>query len=226
MIHAVLFDLDDTLYAQSDWLSGAWESVAAAAPPDVDSATLLVELRAIAAEGSAKGGIIDRALDRVAPGTYAAPLVAAFKAHRSDRLELYPGVRDRLEQLRRYVPIGLVTDGDPVLQRDKVRALDLTNAFDVLTYSDVFGRSCRKPHPLPFETTLGHLEVSAKDAVMVGDRPSKDIDGASRLGMRAIRVLTGEYAADPDQVVPWFSCASAADAIDSLLLEVGARTPV
>jgi FMN phosphatase YigB (HAD superfamily) len=32
----------------------------------------------------------------------------------------------------------------------------------------------------------------------VGDRPAKDVLGAWRTGMAAVRVRTGEYAAEPD----------------------------
>ena len=222
MIRAVLLDLDDTLYPQSEWLAGAWRSVADAAPQRVDREVLLETLLDIASEGSAKGGIIDRALERVDPTVYPAPLIAAFKHHRSGPLALYPGVAERLARLREQVPLGLITDGDPALQRDKVRALGLDSSFDAFTYSDVYGRSCRKPHPMPFETTLQHLGVDPEDAVMIGDRPSKDIDGAARVGVRAIRVLTGEYATDPDGVAPWHTCADAAEALDLVSAEVGA----
>uniref|UniRef100_UPI0018922506 HAD family hydrolase n=1 Tax=Catenulispora pinisilvae TaxID=2705253 RepID=UPI0018922506 len=65
-VEAVLCDLDDTLYPQSAWLEGAWRAVAAAgARRGIDEAAFLGALRAEAALGSARGGIIDRALAAV-----------------------------------------------------------------------------------------------------------------------------------------------------------------
>ena len=205
-IAAVLFDLDDTLFLQEQWLAGAWgyvadvgESAGLAAEP------LLQALHAIAAEGSDKGGIIDRALEATGGPVYLVPtLVAAFRGWRADRLEPIPGVVDMLAALRGRLPIGLVTDGEPGIQRNKITALGLQAAFDVVVISDELGRGLRKPSPVPFLRAADALGVAPAAVVMVGDRPNKDVDGAHAAGMRAARVRTGEYrhlADRPGQMV-------------------------
>jgi phosphoglycolate phosphatase-like HAD superfamily hydrolase len=50
MLRAVLFDLDDTLYEQATWLTGAWDAVVAAAAPHVEARSLRAALRAICAQ--------------------------------------------------------------------------------------------------------------------------------------------------------------------------------
>src|SRR5687767_12219025 len=45
-----------------------------------------------------------------------------------------------------------------------------------------------KPHPSIFKAALELLDVSAADAVMVGDSLAHDIEGARRVGMRGILV--------------------------------------
>jgi putative hydrolase of the HAD superfamily len=45
-----------------------------------------------------------------------------------------------------------------------------------------------KPHPSIFEKALDLLKVKPRDAVMVGDSIRQDIDGARRIGMRAVLV--------------------------------------
>jgi putative hydrolase of the HAD superfamily len=45
-----------------------------------------------------------------------------------------------------------------------------------------------KPHPSIFETALTALGVDAHEAVMVGDSVKHDIEGARRIGMRAVLV--------------------------------------
>jgi putative hydrolase of the HAD superfamily len=45
-----------------------------------------------------------------------------------------------------------------------------------------------KPHPSIFESALRQLDVSAEQAVMVGDSVAHDIEGARRVGMRGILV--------------------------------------
>jgi putative hydrolase of the HAD superfamily len=204
VIRAVLFDLDDTLYDQQAWLAGAWQAVAmAAAAFGVAPAELAAVLREIAAEGSDRGRIIDRALERVGwAGVPVGPLVQAFRSHAPQRLPAYPGVPAALARLRARCPVGLVTDGDPGIQRAKLRALGLCDAFDVVVLSDEFGRQHRKPHPAPFQAALAALAVDPREALFVGDRPDKDVAGAAAADMACIRVLSGEYAGLPDTVAP------------------------
>ncbi|GEL25619.1 haloacid dehalogenase [Pseudonocardia sulfidoxydans NBRC 16205] len=218
-IRAVLVDLDDTLYPQARFLELAWRAVAdRGAALGVDRTPFLHALRDIAAQGSARGGIIDRALARVGAPTDLVPaLVAAFRGVDPERLEPYPGVVDALETLRAKVPVAIVTDGDVTGQRRKVAALDIAHLVDAVVYSDSAGREHRKPHPRPFTDALWMLGVPAGAAVMIGDRPEKDVAGALGVGMRAVRVGTGEYATAPDHPATWRRAATFADAVDGLL---------
>jgi putative hydrolase of the HAD superfamily len=216
VIGAVLFDLDDTLYPQADFLRGAWGAVAEAATAHgVGRSGLLRALRSVGAEGSDRGGIIDRALVMVGAGHVpVAPLVDAFKAHRPHRLTAYPGAAEAVARVRALVPVGLVSDGDPGGQRGKLTALGLTGAFDAVGWSDELGRICRKPSVRPFLHAANQLDVRPDDVVVIGDRPDKDVLGAHRAGMRAVRVRTGEYRDAPDIEAPWREAADVVEAVD------------
>ena len=227
-IDAVLFDLDDTLFDQRVWLDGAWRSVAAAAQSrhGVDAARLLDALMSVAAEGSDRGHIIDRALARIGRTDVAvAPLVDVFRAYRPSRLSPFPGVAAALSRLWARVPLALVTDGDPGIQRAKLAALGLGHAFAAVVFSDELdgGRAARKPNPAPFLHAASLLGVTPKAVVVVGDRPEKDVDGAHAAGMRAIRVRTGEYRHTEGSETPWHDVPSAVAA--ATLLELDLRGP-
>jgi HAD superfamily hydrolase (TIGR01509 family) len=217
---AVLFDLDDTLFPQVAWLDGAWVAVAdEAARWGIDRVALLDALRATAAQGSAAGRIIDRALEAVG-GAPAAPvdrLVSAFRAHRPATLDPYPGVREALAALRAVSLLGVVTDGEVAIQAAKLVALGLDAAFDVVVVSDSLGRVFRKPHRAPFLLALERLDAAARDAVFVGDCPAKDMAGACGVGMRTIRVRTGEYAALADDPPSWRAVGTVAEAAAAIL---------
>lgn len=202
---AVLFDLDDTLFLQSTWLDGAWAAVAAAASwsAGVAEDELRAALVEIASTGSAGGRIIDRALAAVGRADLAVePLVDAFRRHAPAALPLLPGASELIGCVRRERPAALVTDGDPLIQRSKLSALGLSAAFDAVVFSDELGRELRKPHPAPFVAALEALGVAPGDAVFVGDNPLKDVAGAAAVGMRTIRVRTGEYAHLDGEVAP------------------------
>ena len=85
------------------------------------------------------------------------------------------------------------------------------------------GRHLRKPHPAPFHAALARLGCGVDGTVHVGDRPSKDVDGTRRVGMRCVRVLTGEYAGEPGGSAsgaggaePWLTVADFAAAVAAL----------
>ncbi|NUR63487.1 MAG: HAD-IIIA family hydrolase [Catenulispora sp.] len=226
-LDAVLCDLDDTLYPQQAWLDGAWQAVAATgARYGIDEGAFLAALRADAAQGSGRGGIIDRALAAVGFGTAGcvgtdvhSSLLTAFRGHRPVRLEPYPGVRAALARLRMAgVRLAVVTDGEVAVQEWKMRALGIGAFFDTVVVSDALGgRQCRKPHAAPFREALKELGVRPERCVVVGDRPEKDVIGAARVDIRAIRVKTGEYSAVPDPPGVWHSAADFPAAVDWLL---------
>jgi putative hydrolase of the HAD superfamily len=201
VIEAVLFDLDDTLFVQAEFLAGAWVTVAeAAAAWSVDPGALTAALAATAAEGSDRGRIIDRSLAAIGrTDVPVEPLVRAFRAHRPTALSPLPGVLVGLQAVRRHVPVALVTDGDPQVQVAKLDALALSDAFDEIVLSDTLGRARRKPHPAPFLAAAGRLGVAPNGCVMVGDRPDKDTVGARNAGLLgAVRVRTGEHQSQED----------------------------
>jgi putative hydrolase of the HAD superfamily len=115
------------------------------------------------------------------------------------------------------MPVALVTDGDPEGQRAKLDALGLAAAFDAVVLSDELGRLWRKPEPRPFVLAASLVGVRPVDVVVIGDRPDKDVAGAQRAGMRAVRVRTGEYASVPDPEPPW---RQAADVIEAVRLVI------
>jgi putative hydrolase of the HAD superfamily len=210
----VCFDLDDTLSPQAPWLHGAWRAVAARAARDgVDEAALFEALVGIAAEGSDRGRIIDRALEQVGAADRAVgPLLDAFRGYRPTTLDPYPGVGPAVERLAARVPLGLVSDGDPAIQQAKLDALGLAGVFSAVVWSDEHGREHRKPDPLPFRLAVERLGVDARDTVFIGDRPEKDVRGAAAAGLAPIRVRTGEWSSHPDLPDAWAVVDTACDA--------------
>jgi len=220
-VGGVTVDLDDTLFPQELWLSGAWRDVAdRASALGLDGGRLLPELIRVAALGSDRGGIIDRALVAIdaRPDLFVAPLVETFGAHRPHRLVGYPGALEALDRLRSQLPVVVVTDGAPAVQRSKLAALGLSGIPVVLS-DELGGRHLRKPDPAPFRAALGLLGTSAAETVHVGDRPAKDVVGARGAGMRCIRVRTGEYAGHEcsGTGMPWHESSTFVAAVAHLL---------
>jgi putative hydrolase of the HAD superfamily len=225
-LRAVTVDLDDTLFPQADWLSGAWAAVAAVAEAfGFNRLSFRESLLSFAAEGSDKGCIIDRALIAAGvddPAPLLPALVSAFSGWAPSAMMLYPDASDALARLRSAgLGIAIITDGSPQIQRSKLAALGLAGLVDHVVISDeIGGRATRKPSPVPFLRALELCGTTAAGTVHVGDRPAKDVAGAAAAGMRAVRVRTGEYAEIPDSAAdaaPWATADSFAEAVDLLL---------
>ncbi len=102
----------------------------------------------------------------------------------SENFELYEDAVPVLSELRLYdLKLGLVSNGI----RD-LHAFVAHHRLDVDAIVDSRSHGRVKPHPTIFQAALAALEVDPGDAVMVGDSPEDDIEGARSLGMRALLV--------------------------------------
>jgi len=98
----------------------------------------------------------------------------------------YPDARPTLEALRnRGFRLAIVTNrafgGDRF--RDDLRAAGLDVGWDATAVSVEVG--FLKPHPEIFRSALRALEISAAEAVMVGNSLAEDVAGAQALGIDA-----------------------------------------
>jgi len=102
---------------------------------------------------------------------------------------LYDDVTETLQQLRRQgVRLGLISNSHRPL--DTFRShFELDDLISVSVSSSDHG--FLKPHPKIFQSALELMQVSASDAVMVGDSFTQDVMGARAAGMRGILLARG-----------------------------------
>ena len=84
--------------------------------------------------------------------------------------------------------LGIVSDtgfSPGVVLRKLLHNEGLLNYFTAFSFSDETGVS--KPHPASFMKVLSALEHEQKESLHIGDIEKTDIEGAKKLGMRAIR---------------------------------------
>jgi putative hydrolase of the HAD superfamily len=196
---AVIFDLDDTLYREHDYVRSGFRAVArrlAAEPGAADEDELYAELEAHwLADG--RGRVFDAVVTAHGLLTPVAELVEAYREH-EPALELYPDAERALERLAHAgTAVGVLTDGKASVQRRKLRALGLDRRVPCIVVSDDYGLDAWKPSRVPYEKALERLDVAAAAAVYVGDNPAKDFIGARALGLGTVRVkrAIGDHSA-------------------------------
>ena len=89
-----------------------------------------------------------------------------------------------LEEASRQVPIAMLSNHTAGPQLKKLRALKMDPYFHCVMTSEEAG--VEKPDPAIFQQVLRRLGVAAADAVMVGNHPTLDILGAHKVGMATV----------------------------------------
>uniref|UniRef100_A0A7V4TFB5 HAD family hydrolase n=1 Tax=Candidatus Caldatribacterium saccharofermentans TaxID=1454753 RepID=A0A7V4TFB5_9BACT len=203
-IRLVLFDLDDTLYPESDFVFSGFRRVAQAVEEKFGIERSLVFGLLTREFFIDRRLVIDRVL-RVL-GLYCEglvrELVELYRTH-NPQISLYEDARIVIPILKEHqMMLGIVTDGHPVTQRLKVQALQIEEYFDKIVYTWELGLNCSKPSIVPFVKILTESSVSPKEAIFVGDNLEKDFKGPKDIGMKSVQVLReGIYknAVAPDQ---------------------------
>lgn len=185
----VVFDVDDTLYLERDYVRSGLRAVDEVVRSRCGAAGLLSVAWADFLAGR-RGDLFDRALEALGvPPTpeLVALLVDRYRTHVPD-IGLLPDARRALASAAVRGPVAVVTDGPAASQQAKVRALALETwaAPVVLTSVRFPGRP--KPDPAAFVCVQTALQVQPSACVYVADNPLKDFAGPAELGWRTVRV--------------------------------------
>lgn len=113
----------------------------------------------------------------------AARLGEFFRKRRRELQDHLPGAEEVLRRLQSAgVRIGLLTNGAPDLQREKIEASGLGMYFDAAVVSGEIGTG--KPEPAIFHHLLQKLQAEAASSLMVGNSLARDVMGGKRAGLR------------------------------------------
>ncbi|MGA8085764.1 MAG: ATP-grasp domain-containing protein [Terracidiphilus sp.] len=187
----IIFDMDDTLYPEADFVRSGHRAVAQRVWQDL-RVDIEPELRRRFAEGQ-RGDLMTAALISLGievPGDYVASvLVPTYREH-TPAIHPYLETIPVLTELRaRNYRLALLSDGWAGVQRRKLQALGLASFFEITMFTDELGRDAWKPSPRGFECILASLGADARDCMYVSDNPHKDFAGPHSLGMLTVRVL-------------------------------------
>jgi putative hydrolase of the HAD superfamily len=116
--------------------------------------------------------------------SFAKELAAAFQKERRGRHIVYSDVVPALKDLRTKYDLGLVTNGAPDLQREKLGGSKLGVFFDVVIVSGDVGVG--KPDTRIFKLACEQLKTGPETAVVVGDSLGRDIGGAQQAGIKGV----------------------------------------
>ena len=175
-IRLVVFDMDDTLYPEYDYVLSGFEAVAEQLQIQYGVERASEKLRMLFDENPQQ--VFNRLLDAEGIGYTQNDIlrcVSVYKQHKPT-LRLTTGAEQLLSALKeKGISLGMITDGNPVQQQNKFDALGLVRWIDRCILTDSLGgEQYRKPHPVSFEMLHKHFGVPFHQMMYVGDNPKKD----------------------------------------------------
>ncbi|MBP3360689.1 MAG: HAD family hydrolase [Clostridia bacterium] len=182
-ISVAIFDLDDTLYSEKEYVRSGFNAVA----KQISCVDNMAEKLWCVFENG--GSAIDEVLK--SEGIYSEERkVECLKIYRlhTPEINLYEGVRDMLLGLKNNgIRLAMITDGRAEGQRAKIKALRLHELFDKIIITDELGGvQYRKPNEKSFVMMQKHFSVGFNEMSYVGDNLKKDFIAPQKLGMRVI----------------------------------------
>ena len=180
---AVIFDLDDTLYDEKDYVRSGFAAVAKELPMINHAEEKLWQAF------ERKEPAIDSVLkaEHILTQELSHHCLAVYRSHKP-QISLRAGARELLQELRQNGKyLGIITDGRPEGQRHKIVALRLNLLVNSIIITDELGGvNCRKPNSKSYEIMRIRANVAFDEMAYVGDNPKKDFLVPENNGMISI----------------------------------------
>lgn len=182
----VVFDLDDTLYKEIDFVRSGFRYIVEHLQQDVTaSERMYKQMFASFSEGKDAFDIVCTKFGEIIDKKV---LLSWYRFHLPS-LNLNKETESLLSQLdAKGAKLGIISDGRSITQRNKIKALGLERYFakDAIIISEEFGSS--KPSKRNYSYFQKYYPES-KRYVYIGDNPSKDFIAPNSLGWLTIGLL-------------------------------------
>lgn len=111
-------------------------------------------------------------------------LASAFNRIRRSLHTWFPEAEDVLKQLRNNYTMGLITNGAPDIQWEKIKGCHAEQYFDLILISGEAGVS--KPGTAIFQMALEFFHKDCSSFIMTGNNLKRDILGAKNAGITSV----------------------------------------
>ena len=196
-VKGIIFDLDDTLYSEKNYVKSGFQAVATSlGMPNLEE--LLWQ------SFTEDKPALDNVLGRLGLSQHIPECLNIYRNH-IPVLCLYEGVEELLKELhRKNIKVGIITDGRPAGQKNKIVALGLDKLVDDIIITDELGGvQFRKPNDIAFRIMQGRWRIPFEEMMYVGDNRLKDFQAPIQLGMKPVwfRNTEGLYQYEHDDEI-------------------------
>ncbi|PCD09414.1 HAD family hydrolase [Peribacillus simplex] len=207
MIKAVIFDMDDTLFEEREYVLSGFSAVDEHLK--LKSINGFHEKAVQLFESDVRENLFNKVLDSLNVSydkDYILSLVEVYRNHKP-KINMFEDAKWVINTLISSYNLGLITDGYLNAQKNKTKTLGLESYFDVIIFTDQFGREHWKPSQTPYLEIMKYFQLEAHELIYIGDNPTKDFITAKKIGWKTVyvkreigeylgKVVSSEYEAD------------------------------
>lgn len=192
MIKAIVFDLDDTLISENEYIQSGFRHVSKKIFREFNKTENQIYNDLLKLFQQDASYVFNRLYEKYEfdyDEKSIKNMISMYRNHIPD-ISLYQDVYPCLLNLKsKGIKIGMITDGYAITQKNKIESLGIANLFDKIIITDELGREFWKPHPLPFEMMKDSLGVEFNEMVYIGDNPEKDFYIKNTYPITTVRIF-------------------------------------
>jgi len=188
-IKCVVFDIDDTLYLERDYVRSGFRAVGEYVREALGVSSFSEEAWGLF-EAGRRGDIFNAALEKfgISPSKeLIGKLLSIYRGH-DPAICLLPDSEQCLRSVTDKTFVGVISDGAVVGQQMKVERLGLASRCNHIILTESIGVEYSKPHPRAFLQMQQVANCAPEACLYIADNPIKDFISPNRLGWRTIRV--------------------------------------
>lgn len=177
MIKAIIFDIDDTLYNEIDFVKSGYKVVSKdiAKKYNYKKGYIYSELLNLFKVSSKN--VFDRLLKKLKidyEQEYVDYLIKLYREHMPE-ISINKKTKKTLTLLKNQgYKICVISDGNYLTQKNKCISLGLYELIDKIILTDELGKNYWKPNPTSFEIIMNEFKLKENEMIYVGDNPKKD----------------------------------------------------
>lgn len=195
-VKVIVFDLDDTLYNEIDYVKSGFIEVSKyfAHKHTLDESSfykLLMENL----ELHGRGKVFDSTLSyfKILNKANIKKCISIYRMH-LPKIKLPKESRSIINYYKAFnIPLYVVTDGNKLVQYNKIKGLNIEEDFNKVFITHRYGVKNAKPSPYCFMKIAQREKVYHSDIVYIGDNINKDFVALKPMGFRTIRVINGMF---------------------------------
>jgi putative hydrolase of the HAD superfamily len=218
----LVFDVDDTLYEELTFVKSGFMAVCNFINEKYNIDVTLLYKRFVNELDLGRGKIFDNVLttNKIYSKKLVRDCLSVYRLHKPN-IKLYDDAREFIIK-HINVPKYIVTDGNKIVQWNKVKTLGLDLMVKHAFITHRYGIKNAKPSPFCFHKICKIENEIPQNIIYFGDNPNKDFVGIKKMGFKTVRLIRGNYA----EINPIFdfdadiSVASFKEVTDDVLLKL------